>query len=130
MNRVVARYADGRVLKGMTADFFPAKPSFHLTPTGAPPGSEPVEIQTRDLKAVFFVKDFEGDPDHVDRLTFDRPPMGRKIKVVFRDGEILVGTTQGYQPGRPGFFVEPADSGANAERCYVVSAATKETGFI
>ncbi len=29
---------------------------------------------------------------------------GRKIKVVFKDGEVLAGTTTGYQPGRPAFL--------------------------
>src|SRR5919106_3366543 len=32
-NRIVARYADGRVLKGNTADFAPMKPTFHVVPT-------------------------------------------------------------------------------------------------
>ena len=46
------------------------------------------------------------------------------------DGEVLVGTTTGYQPGRPGFFLVPADGDANIERCYVVTAATKDVGFL
>jgi uncharacterized protein DUF6982 len=85
-------------------------------------------VHTKDLKAVFFVKDFVGQPKHQARQEFDptRPAMGRKIKVVFSDGEVLVGTTQGYQPGRSGFFMLPADQESNIERCYVVAAATKE----
>jgi hypothetical protein len=55
---------------------------------------------------------------------------GRKLRIVFKDGEVLVGTTQGYQPGRQGFFVVPADAKSNNERCYVVSAATQEVGFV
>jgi hypothetical protein len=56
--------------------------------------------------------------------------VGRKIRVRFKDGEVLVGTTQGYQPGRPGFFLVPADPGSNIERCYVISAATDEVTFL
>lgn len=52
--------------------------------------------------------------------------LGRKLSVTFKDGETMVGTTQGYQPGRPGFFIIPADSSSNNERCFIVSAATKE----
>lgn len=132
MNKVVARFADGRMIKGLTNDFLPAKDRFHVTPAEAPPGSEAVEIQTKELKAVFFVKDFAGNPQHQDRKEFDpsRAPAGRKIKVVFADGEVLVGVTQGYQPGRPGFFVVPADPASNIERCYVVSSATQSVGFI
>jgi hypothetical protein len=59
-----------------------------------------------------------------------RPGAGRRIKVAFKDGEVLVGTTQGYQPGRPGFFLVPADPSSNIERCYVLSAATQEISFV
>ena len=84
-------------------------------------------IQLGDLKALFFVKDFAGRPSHKTRNEFaqDRAIPGRKIQVVFKDGETLVGTTQGYQPGRPGFFMVPADPDANTERCYVVAASTR-----
>jgi hypothetical protein len=50
--------------------------------------------------------------------------------VKFKDGEVMVGTTVGYQKGRPGFFLVPADADANTERCYVVSAATREISFL
>ena len=78
------------------------------------------------------VKDYEGDPEHVESKVFDpaHPPAGRKIKVVFEDGEILVGTTTGYQKGRPGFFLVPADVTSNMERCYVVTAATVGIEFL
>ncbi len=132
MNKVVARYTDGRIVKGATSDFVPAKERFHLSAAEAPAGSKAVEIQTKDLKALFFVKDFAGDPQHVERKEFDasRPPAGRRIRVTFKDGEVLVGTTHGYQPGRPGFFLVPADATSNIERCYVVSAATQEIAFL
>jgi hypothetical protein len=98
----------------------------------AAPGAAAVEIRMRDLKAVFFVKDYAGDPKHVEKKQFDpsRPPAGRRIRVVFKDGEVFVGTTQGYQPDRPGFFVVPADPTANTERCYVVTASTNEVSFL
>lgn len=132
MNKVVARYTDGRVIRGTTTDFLPAKAVFHLAEREARPGSEPLTVKVAELKALFFVKDFVGDPEYVESVDFDpaRPPVGRRIRVVFDDGETLVGTTQGYQPDRSGFFIEPADPDSNNERCYVVAAATKEVGFI
>jgi hypothetical protein len=132
VNKVVARFADGRMLKGITADFFAGKDLFHVSVATTLAGAKPVEIHTKDLKALFFVKDFAGDRQHVDRNEFDpsRPSAGRRIRVVFRDGEVLVGTTTGYQPGRPGFFVVPADASSNNERCYVVAAATQEVSFL
>jgi hypothetical protein len=127
-NRVVARYADGRVVKGSTSDFVQTKDVFHVAVADAPPGSKPQLIQVKDLKAVFFVKDLVGRPEYQPRQKFDagQPVAGRKINVVFKDGEVLLGTTQGYQPGRPGFFMVPADSESNIERCYVVAVATRD----
>lgn len=131
-NMVVARFTDGRIVKGVTSDFSPAKDNFHITPANAPAGTNPEEIYTKDLKALFFVKDYAGNPKRPDKKYFDpaHPQAGRKIKVVFKDGEILIGTTQGYQPGRPGFFLIPADADSNIERCYVVSASAQDISFI
>jgi hypothetical protein len=132
MNKVVARFVDGRIVKGITADFFQNKESFHLRPASAPETEKPIEISTKDLKALFFVRDFSGKPQHVEKKEFDpgQPTPGRKIRVTFKDGESLVGTTTGYQPGRPGFFLVPADGNSNTERCFVIAAATRSVTFI
>ncbi len=132
MNKVVARFADGRIVKGVTADFTPGKDSFHVTDPASLAGSKPVEIHTKDLKALFFVKDPAGNPAHSERKEFEpgRAAVGRRIRVEFRDGEVLLGTTQGYQPSRPGFFVIPADEKSNNERCYIVSAATRKVSVV
>ena len=128
MNQVVARFLDGTTLKGQTSDFLPAKSLFHITANG----DKPREVKVPDLKALYFVRDLEGDPDH--HKTNDFPPFaptpGRKVRVAFKDGEILVGTTQGYQPDRPGFFLLPADPRSNNERCFVVMASTQSVAFV
>jgi hypothetical protein len=131
-NKIVVRYQDGRVTKGFTSDFTPGKDVFHLVLAGALPGAKPSAINMQELKAVFFVKDFVGNSGYDDKKDFDptRPVTGRKIKVVFKDGETLVGTTQGYQPGRQGFFVFPADPQSNIERFFVVSLAAKSVSFL
>jgi hypothetical protein len=131
-NKVVARFADGRMVKGSTSDFVPTKDVFHVADSNAGAGAPPVRIQVTELKALFFVRDFSGSPTHKSRNEFaeGRAIAGRKIQVVFKDGETIVGTTQGYQPGRPGFFMVPADPDANTERCYVVAAATKSVTLL
>ena len=119
-------------MKGSTADFMPNKENFHIVPADSPPGTKPLDVFIKDLKAVFFVKDFVGNAQYKEKKDFDsdKPAAGRKIKVVFKDGEVMTGTTQGYQPGRPGFFVVPADPKSNIDRFYVVSAATREVTFV
>lgn len=41
-----------------------------------------------------------------------------------------MGTTTGYQSGRKGFFIVPADPYSNNERCYIVTASTKEISLL
>ncbi|MDP2877603.1 MAG: hypothetical protein Q8O00_15550 [Holophaga sp.] len=128
MNKVVAHCHDGYVMKGITNDFLPTKDRFHLVLAGSQPGTKPLEVPFSTLKAIFFVHDLEGKPEYRKSNAFDpdRLQASKKIRIVFKDGEVMVGTTNGYQPGRPGFFVVPVDQGSNNERCFVVSAATKE----
>ena len=130
MHRIVARFQDGRVLKGFTTDFLPAKDRFHMTLDEQASSAKPIEVHVPELKALFFVKTFAGDPSHhrSNEPATGTKVVGRLIRVVFKDGEVMVGTTQGYDRSRPGFFLVPLDVGNN-ERCFVVVAATKEVGF-
>jgi len=59
----------------------------------------------KELKAVFFVKDFTGNPGYNERKDFagNQQSVGRKMEVTFSDGEVLVGSTMGHDPKRPGF---------------------------
>lgn len=126
-NQVVAHFSDGRILKGWAQDFFPNKDRFHLEREGM---DETVEVKIGDLKGVFFVKTFEGNPGAHRAVDGDRPGMGKKIQVEFSDGETLIGYTSGYSPTRPGFFVFPVDPEDNNDKVYVVTAATTEVHFL
>jgi hypothetical protein len=129
INRIAARFKDGRVRKGTTHDFVPGKPFFHLHISDSP---EAVLIQVEDLKAIFFVKDFAGKPEYRERKIFPEQipaAKGRKIVVAFKDGEVLTGYTFGYDPGRAGFFILPTDEKSNNERVFVVRSAVKEVGL-
>lgn len=130
-NKIVARFADGRILKGSTADFVPTKEHFHVSAADGARGSKPVRVSLGELKALIFVKDFAGNPRHEEAKEFGPiSPAGRRIRVVFRDGEVLVGTTLGYQPGRLGFFLVPVDPASNMERCFVIASATAKISFV
>ena len=131
-NKIVVRYQDGRILKGQTGDFLPTKPVFHLTLADAARDAKPLTVQVAEIKAIFFVKDFAANRERkqVQDFPAGKPVVGRKIRVVFQDGETLVGTTQGYDPTRPGFFVIPADPASNTDRCFVVTRATQQVSFI
>jgi hypothetical protein len=126
VNKVVAHYLNGRIIKGTTADFFPNRPLFHLTPTSGPT----VEVRCRDLKAVFFVRDLAGNQARRDLRGFVTGPSenthGKKIAVRFKDGELLCGYSLTFTPDREGFFLFPADPKSNNQRIYVLAMAATE----
>ncbi len=125
-NKVVLQFKDKTILKGTTSDFFPNKKQFHLTkPEG---GVE--EIDVEKLKAMFFVKDSEGDKNRTDTYDDEIAGGGRKIRVEFIDGEVIQGCTLAYSPDRHGFFMTPADVDGNNERIFIVKSATTDVKFI
>jgi hypothetical protein len=121
INDVVAHFLDGKIMKGLTRDFFPNQSAaFHLCATAAAP---PHRIRLSDVKAIFFVRDLEGDSRRRDIRGFLTGPAetrhGKKISVLFPDGELVCGYTHSYSPQRSGFFVYPSDAGSNNLRIYV-----------
>ncbi len=126
-NKVVVHVLGGKILKGTTQDFFPNRPIFHLQPAD---GSPAVEFRARQLKAVFFVKDFTGNAQRRDVQGFISGPsetaQGKKLCVKFKDGELLCGYSLSYSAERDGFFMFPADPESNNLRVYVVTSSTAE----
>lgn len=126
--KVVARFLDGRLVRGYTADFHPSKPQLHLS--AEPQSSDTLFLPLSQLKALFFVRDFTGDQNYVDRHDFAMAPHGRKIAVTFHDGEMLIGSTLGYRGEGSGFFVHPADPRSNNLRVFVAPGATQQVRFL
>ncbi len=126
-HRIVVRYTDGKMAKGYTANFSPEAPYFLLTPAGVGAPPEPVTIDMKMLKAVFFVRNFAGNPDRADQAAHaaDRPYQGTGVRVEFADGEIMLGGTPSYTPEKQGFFVFPADTDANTLKVFAVNTAIK-----
>lgn len=125
-NKVVIQLKDGTIAKGQTSDFFPTKAKFHLMVKEG----DTKEFNLEDLKALFFVKDYTGDKSYDYQYTDAVTAGGRKIRVIFSDGEEIVGYTQGYSPDRVGFFLAPADLKGNNERIFVVKSATRKIEFV
>jgi hypothetical protein len=124
--KVVVKYKNGNQIKGYTNGFFPNKASFHIDTLNG----EVKEIRLEDLKAVFFVWDFEGNKNHKKTYRNNVSGGGQKIKVTFRDGEEVVGYTSGYSPERQGFVMTTADLGGNNHRIYVVKSAARKIDFV
>jgi hypothetical protein len=126
-SKVVGRTLDGRVIKGFTLDFAPDKEKFHVVAAGD--DKKVTEVQVSDLKALFYVKSFTGDAKRPTRAPKSRNELtgvaGTKMKITFNDGEVLFATTNGYSPGRMGYFVLPVEKTSNNVRVFVVASAVQ-----
>lgn len=88
-----------------------------------------VTIELRDIKGVYFVREF-GDSETLARKTFTSRPRteGLWVRVRFRDNEILEGLMPNdlTQITAEGFFVNPPDTRANTQRIFIPRTALAE----
>jgi len=131
-NKVVVRYRNGKIIRGYTQNFFPNKPGFHVLPHDAKNPNDFVEVSIEDLKAVFFVRDFMGNPSYKEKkqIPEGEKPQGRFLEVTCKDGEVIVGSTTGYDPKRTGFFIFPIDPLWNNIKAYIVSNAVSKVRYL
>ncbi len=127
--KIVVRYADGRLAKGFTQDFHPSRGQFSLWPSINARPAERVSVALARLKAIFFVRDFNGNPGYRERKSFAVAGQGRRIEVTFVDTEVILGTTLNYRKDAAGFFVIPADPASNNTRIFVLAAAVRGVRF-
>ena len=122
--RVVARFIDGRMVKGYTYDFSPGKKGFHVISSLDDKPRNADVVTFSNLKAVFFVDSFEGRKDHPAPKGLN-PQDGRidatiKVKATFHDGETMMGTALAFNRDREGFFLTPTDTESNNTRVFVI----------
>lgn len=124
-NLVVVHYLGGKLAKGVAPDFYQNRDTFHLITSRDQIQGTLVDLE--QLKAIFFVKSLEGNSGYQDPVFAEediRRLTGMKLKILFKDGEMLYAITQGYSPARKGFFVYPLDRDCNNERVFVNTTAT------
>jgi len=130
LNRAVVALLDGRRLKGYLFNFSAVKDAFRLFPSPAATAASGVDVLLKDVKAVFFVKDFQGNPEYRDKAGEGGGQVGRRIEVTFKDGEKLTGTTTGYNPQKLGFFIFPLDPNDNNARIFVVNKNARHVKLV
>ena len=125
-NKIVVHMRDGVIRKGLTHDFDPATPAFHLLP--AEGGGVPLRVDISEMKALFYVKDYLGNRDFVARKQFDDAlRSGRRAILMFLDGEEIWGTLgEGADTDSQGFFFFPVDPEDNNVRIFVIRSSLKE----
>ena len=126
MNRAVVAFRDGRRLKGYILNFSALKDKFRLF--SGEPGKQQtgVDVSCAELKAIFFVKDFEGNASYSETHTAETPKHRRRLTVTFGDGEELPGTTEAYNKEKLGFFMFPLDENSNNLRIFVINKNVRQ----
>jgi hypothetical protein len=126
--RVAARFNNGKVLKGYVKDFTADSEMVFLDE--AESGMNHI-IPINDLKALFFIRTFEGDREY------------RKVFIKFKDKESLLGFIDGEVPfqkgftlAKPdgtedtGFFLAPSDTDSNNIKVFVVGSAIEKVTIV
>jgi len=130
--KVVIRYIDGRVLRGYLS---PEEESElqRNTPASFPVETaegERAEVCSSDIKAIFFVKKFEGAPDYSEFKVFIAQPNGRGvwIRVHFQDGEVMEGVAANKLDTylKPVFSMIPPDPASNNQTVLVSKSSLAE----
>jgi hypothetical protein len=88
------------------------------------------EVPTKDAKAVFFVKTFDGDLRHRALHFHEHAPIvpGLWVRVYFHDGEMIEGIISNTRDFvlESGFFLMPTDPNGNNKLVYVLKGGLKD----
>jgi hypothetical protein len=88
------------------------------------------EVPTKDAKAVFFVKTFEGDLKHRALHFHGHAPVldGLWVRVYFHDSEMIEGIVSNNSDYvlQDGFFLMPTDPNGNNKLVYVLKGKLKD----
>ena len=125
--RLVVRYLDGRTIYGVSFALNPKDTGFHLDETDAKgvTAGKSIQIEFSDLKAVFYVKSFDGKYDKTEQFR-EWAPEGSEIVLEFTDGEAIHGSTQHpYNPHDVRFYLVPLDADTNNISILVEANALK-----
>ncbi|MBI1984478.1 MAG: hypothetical protein HYS61_09790 [Acidobacteria bacterium] len=122
--KVVVRRLDKELIKGyVNPASFLGEAGVELLDREGRVGAIPLNA----IKAVYFVRDFEGDPDYVERKAFLRRPKldGLWVRLTFKDEEVFEGILANnlLTLDARGFLVTPADFSSNNLRIFVPRSA-------
>jgi len=122
-HKLIARLKSGKSLKGYLKSQSIARGQLHLTTFE---GQE-ITVDIEKLKAVFFVRDFQGNKSYFENKLLREDPerIGLRARVRFDDNETMEGVVENSLEllQGPGFFFWPADHSANNLLVYVVKSA-------
>jgi len=129
LQKVVVRTRDGKVIPGFAHQDRISTTLKIITQQG-----KEQKFSIDKLKAVFFVKDFQGNPEYDEIKFLNKQAISSMVwvRVEFFDGEVLEGKIPNNMElvSSPGFFLSPSDRDTNNKRVYVIKSALKNFTFL
>lgn len=123
--KLVLRFRNKKIVKGTTYKLDPHSLGFYLVPLEPQGDEERMYVHFSDLKAIYFVRDFEGKFDSSEAVQ-DYPAEGQEARVAFEDGEIIEGRTlHHFDPACLRFFLAPKEKRGNNISVLVERSALK-----
>ncbi len=123
--KVVVRLQDKTLLKGRISNFSPFHSFFHLDLLNG----DLVTVKIDKIKAMFFVKSFEGNRQYQYKYEDNLSWIGDKITLKFSDGEKMVGYSQHFDFTPKGYFITPADVNGNNTYVFASKSAIDSMSF-
>lgn len=135
--RVILRFVDGKMLKGLVKELKLTDDYLFIEDES----DHQLKVRLKELKAIFFVKTFEGNRAHHEKKTFSNtPPASKRVFIKFKDGETMMGFMEGEIPWQRGFFLEsmkdrgfpiiPVDEDSNNIKILIITSAVKDVALI
>ena len=135
--KVILRFVDGKMLKGFIRDLKIAEEYLYLEDES----NHQHKVRLKELKAIFFVRKFEGERNHLEKKSFTGTrPGSKRVFVKFKDGETIMGNMEGDIPWEKGFFLEsmkekaftivPVDEDSNNTKILVVTTSVQDVAMI
>jgi hypothetical protein len=123
--KVTVRKLDRDSLNGFVATHFLNEGKLELLNTAG----NLVALDLRDIKCVFFVREF-GDAEELNRKTFTTRPRteGLWVRLRFKDNDVMEGMMPNdlTQFGPEGYLVNPPDTRSNTQRIFIPRTALTE----
>jgi hypothetical protein len=126
MQKVVVHYRGGATVRGRLRFFEGVRSAV----TAEDLAGLPMTVPFDEIKAIFFVKEYEGSEEEHEAARPEGLPgareRGRPVAVRFADGEVIEGSVSPFPPTGPGFYLTPRGRHGNNRAIFVPSASALE----
>lgn len=139
-SKAVLRFKNGNVRKGRIRGFSEEASDILFVESN---GGEESTITFEELKAIFFVKSFDGDSGYNETKYYgESSSLKQKVFVKFSDNESITGFVRDRTPWqkgfhlysqkthKTGFFVLPTDPQSNNIKAYVINTAVVDLTLV